>query len=368
MEYDEQVSARLHMSLDEIIGQEQQDEPSQAKKRKARRAAPGTASPHPATTSASSSRPASLPTAESVSRYSAPLPASLGGVGGFPSRPSPTVRPLPALMRAPPGRLPGPPPFSMGAAPPFHLPPGHPRMDSTWQRARHLCGGYLMPPNGFHRPPPPAGPGMRPPRVFPMPPRPGGNDVGYTPRRPLVGPYGDPRSMHPCTVALLMRKRTLTRRITLWGATTRLSHRCRLASCLLGWSRRTGLCRVICRWHTPLGARRLTSGTDMVRVGGPLPVRPANAPIVNSVGAPQTERREFTVIVSNVPKDLPAVEIQEAFSCMGTILRTDIMLNSKGEHTGRVCIVYASAQAAKTAVAQFDEGDLNGNTIRVFAE
>lgn len=75
------------------------------------------------------------------------------------------------------------------------------------------------------------------------------------------------------------------------------------------------------------------------------------------------ERREYTVIVSNVsvctlqplarsrgcacrcsfvaacmrecnyapqvPKDLPAVEIQEAFSCMGTVLRTDIMLNSK---------------------------------------
>ena len=33
--------------------------------------------------------------------------------------------------------------------------------------------------------------------------------------------------------------------------------------------------------------------------------------------------------VNQVPKDLPAVEIQEAFSCMGTVLRTDIMLNSK---------------------------------------
>ncbi|CDI86933.1 RNA binding motif-containing protein, putative [Eimeria praecox] len=99
-----------------------------------------------------------------------------------------------------------------------------------------------------------------------------------------------------------------------------------------------------------------------------LPVRGANAPTDGSVGVCLSQRKEFTVIVSNVPKDLPAVEIQEAFSCMGTVLRTDIMLNSKGEHTGRVCIAFASAEAAKTAVAQFDKGDLNGNTIRVFAE
>ena len=36
MEYDEQVSARLDMSLDEIIGQEQQDGSGQMKKRKAK--------------------------------------------------------------------------------------------------------------------------------------------------------------------------------------------------------------------------------------------------------------------------------------------------------------------------------------------
>ncbi|CDJ31512.1 RNA binding motif-containing protein, putative [Eimeria mitis] len=121
-----------------------------------------------------------------------------------------------------------------------------------------------------------------------------------------------------------------------------------------------------------------------------LPIREADVPTGGPVGACLAQRKEFTVIVSNlknapaaptgtqflcgaefvsqVPKDLPAVEIQEAFSCMGTVLRTDIMLNSKGEHTGRVCIAFASAEAAAAAVAQFDKGDLNGNTIRVFAE
>lgn len=44
MEYDEQVSARLDMSLDEIIGQEQQDGSSQLKKRKAKSGPPGAVS------------------------------------------------------------------------------------------------------------------------------------------------------------------------------------------------------------------------------------------------------------------------------------------------------------------------------------
>lgn len=41
MEYDEQVSARLHMSLDEIIGQEQLDGSAQIKRRRPKGIIPG---------------------------------------------------------------------------------------------------------------------------------------------------------------------------------------------------------------------------------------------------------------------------------------------------------------------------------------
>lgn len=41
MEYDEQVSARLHMSLDEIIGQEQLDGSAQIKRRRPKGVFPG---------------------------------------------------------------------------------------------------------------------------------------------------------------------------------------------------------------------------------------------------------------------------------------------------------------------------------------
>lgn len=76
----------------------------------------------------------------------------------------------------------------------------------------------------------------------------------------------------------------------------------------------------------------------------------------------------YNVIVTNVPHNLTAMEIQEAFSCLGSVIRTDVMLTSHGEHTGRVCVMYASKSAAEEAVCRFDGGDLNGNTIRVFQE
>lgn len=103
-----------------------------------------------------------LPT-ESAGRFAAPLPPAAGEPTCFATRPPPSARAPPALMRGPPGRLPGPPPFGVGPRPPFHLPPGHPRMDPRWSRPRHLGGGYLVTPNGVQPPPPPmaAGPGIR---------------------------------------------------------------------------------------------------------------------------------------------------------------------------------------------------------------
>eukprot|EP00920_Eleutheroschizon_duboscqi_P038447 GHVT01092163.1.p1 GENE.GHVT01092163.1~~GHVT01092163.1.p1 ORF type:complete len:386 (-),score=70.89 GHVT01092163.1:876-2033(-) len=75
-----------------------------------------------------------------------------------------------------------------------------------------------------------------------------------------------------------------------------------------------------------------------------------------------------TVIVTNVPHDLTAQELQDAFSMVGTVLRTEILLNSNGAHTGRAAVTFESSHAAEEAVRRFDGGDLNSNTIRVFLE
>ncbi|KAL8453744.1 hypothetical protein Emed_000685 [Eimeria media] len=387
MEYDEQVSARLHMSLDEIIGQEQHDESTQLKKRKPR--------------------------------------------------------------RVPPGRLSGPPPFGMGPRPPYHLPvrvdSSWPRVRHVGGVFLMPSNGAHPPP-----PPAGAGPGMRPSRMFPAPPRPGAVDIVYPPRRPLLGPYGAPRAaqpgLAPCLYAAALPlgsglpragwKRSrypdevrggelgdpqahhhpMGHQMALGaGGSHVLPHmvgdmKGSVHNQMHGVYDARGPQQAGCEnrsaaeYYDPPYARDVghgygalpgeefsypsnnalpykvedrnrydssdpsTRARDYSHPTGPFPVREAEAASGSSAGAPSGDCREYTVIVSNVPKDLPAVEIQEAFSCMGTVLRTDIMLNSKGEHTGRVCIAFASAEAAKTAVAQFDEGDLNGNTIRVFAE
>ncbi|KAL8272987.1 hypothetical protein Esti_003040 [Eimeria stiedai] len=380
MEYDEQVSARLHMSLDEIIGQEQHDESTQVKKRRSRRVPPGASSPLLGTTSASSSRPPSLPTTESASRYAAPVSAPLGGPGGYPSRPLHTARPLPALMRGPPGRLSGPPPFGLGPRPPYHLPLGHARVDSSWPRIRHVGGGFLVPSNGAHPPPPPAGagPGMRlvggklgdtQPHHHPMSHQMALGAGGPMPPQMVGDMEGSLQNqMHRMYDARGPQQAACENRAEYFDCPypRNFGH---VYGALPGdeFSSNNAPFRVEGRnRYEPSDPS--ARARDLPQPSGPLLVREADAVCGSSAGAPSADCKEFTVIVSNVPKDLPAVEIQEAFSCMGTVLRTDIMLNSKGEHTGRVCIAFATAEAAKTAVAQFDEGDLNGNTIRVFAE
>lgn len=74
------------------------------------------------------------------------------------------------------------------------------------------------------------------------------------------------------------------------------------------------------------------------------------------------------IIVSNVPLNLTAQEIQEAFSTIGVVIRTEILLNSQGQHTGRVAVVFQRHDSAVDAVRRFDGGDLDGHVIRVFLE
>ncbi|CDJ64624.1 RNA binding motif-containing protein, putative [Eimeria necatrix] len=425
MEYDEQVSARLDMSLDEIIGQEQQDGSGQMKKRKAKSGFTGSTAVPPPTTLPSPYRPPPALQSEYVGRPAAPYTPAPGGIGSFSSRPGPPARPLPALMGPAAGRLPAAPPFAMGPRPPFPVPLGHPRMDARWPRPRHPGGGFLVPPNGVQPPPPPVGdPSGGPPRAFPLPPRPSGTgELEYTQMRPVVGPYVDSRASGPSR-PVWRRSRyadevegqnghhsphnpmAYSVGLPAYGP-SRSPHlldessgpvpkqmpygygsRCPSTEYYgSAYRRDPALERGYANSASPEelvspSVRRGPSGDpesvwntqptpdQCVSARGlrNFPARDADLPSGARAGACLAEGREFTVIVSNVPKDLPAVEIQEAFSCMGTVLRTDIMLNSKGEHTGRVCIAFASAEAAKTAVAQFDKGDLNGNTIRVFAE
>nr|CEL67803.1 TPA: RNA binding motif-containing protein, putative [Neospora caninum Liverpool] len=96
-----------------------------------------------------------------------------------------------------------------------------------------------------------------------------------------------------------------------------------------------------------------------------LPATPLRA---HATPGAEPEQKGFTVIVTNVPVDLSAADLHQAFSAVGPLLRTDIMLSSSGERTGRVCFTFSTRQAAEDAVSRFDGGDLNGRCIRVFME
>ncbi|KAL8432863.1 hypothetical protein ACSSS7_004266 [Eimeria intestinalis] len=315
-------------------------------------------------------------------------------------------------LAAPPpfGMGPRPPfPLPFGHA---RVDPSWPRMRQAGPAFVMPFNGAHPPP-----PPGGAGPDMRPSRLLPVPPRPGPVDIIYPPRRPLLGPYGAPRAAQPGVSRAGWKRSRFPdegREEELEDSQSHHHHPMghhmafgtgvRMPPHVVG-DMNGSLPNQMHRLHDAprhqhavcenrssadyydspyardLGhgygtlcgdeishpsnhalpfkvedrnryeaADQSAGGRNLPLPTGPFPVREA---LGSCARAPSAESREFTVIVSNVPKDLPAVEIQEAFSCMGTVLRTDIMLNSKGEHTGRVCIAFASAEAAKTAVGTF---------------
>lgn len=65
--------------------------------------------------------------------------------------------------------------------------------------------------------------------------------------------------------------------------------------------------------------------------------------------------------VSNVPKSLDERDIREAFEDVGTVSRCSV-------ERGVAVVTFTSASAAKKAVATFDRGELNGQTIYVAFE
>lgn len=76
-----------------------------------------------------------------------------------------------------------------------------------------------------------------------------------------------------------------------------------------------------------------------------------------------------TVMLSNVPIELTAHEVQEEFrKHFPDILSADALLNSRGEQTGRVILVLRSLTSAKHLVELYNGGDLNGRVLSAFLE
>ncbi|GAB65273.1 RNA binding protein putative [Plasmodium cynomolgi strain B] len=61
------------------------------------------------------------------------------------------------------------------------------------------------------------------------------------------------------------------------------------------------------------------------------------------------DSRPHNIIVTNIPKNLSSREILETFRFMGNILRADIMLTSKGEHSGCACLTFPDFESAAFA-------------------
>eukprot|EP00933_Yihiella_yeosuensis_P047131 TRINITY_DN4282_c1_g1_i1.p1 TRINITY_DN4282_c1_g1~~TRINITY_DN4282_c1_g1_i1.p1 ORF type:complete len:464 (-),score=125.33 TRINITY_DN4282_c1_g1_i1:34-1341(-) len=85
------------------------------------------------------------------------------------------------------------------------------------------------------------------------------------------------------------------------------------------------------------------------------PVRAARAERVERAEKPAPRK---TIRVSNVPRNLDKRDIQEAFEDNGEVERCEV-------ERGVAIITYTRASDAKKAVATFDRGELNGQTIFV---
>ncbi|SPJ08785.1 RNA-binding protein, putative [Plasmodium sp. DRC-Itaito] len=88
----------------------------------------------------------------------------------------------------------------------------------------------------------------------------------------------------------------------------------------------------------------------------------------NKINTPMSDKKPHNIIVTNIPKDLSAQEIMETFKCVGNVLGADIMLTSKGTHSGRACITFPDFESASLAASQYDGGTLNNQKIKVFVE
>jgi len=112
--------------------------------------------------------------------------------------------------------------------------------------------------------------------------------------------------------------------------------------------------------HFPHGAHHPPNGH-----GQPLGPHHPQAP------APKgTDRRGFQIRLNNVPPDLKAADLAEAFHeiCQGNVESVDLLRDPKGKPTGEAVMIFETMADAQVAVQRYHGGDLNGKRLQVVYE
>lgn len=106
--------------------------------------------------------------------------------------------------------------------------------------------------------------------------------------------------------------------------------------------------------------------------GRPPPGQPQNgaAPPHAAPGAvdPAAGRRGFQVRLTNVPPELAAPDLAEAFThviTQGRVESVDVLRDTRGQATGDATIIFSNLADAQNAVARYNGGDLNGRRLQV---
>lgn len=75
----------------------------------------------------------------------------------------------------------------------------------------------------------------------------------------------------------------------------------------------------------------------------------------------------FTVYVNNIPPDLAAVDLAEAFADVSQqrVEAVDMLRDVQGSPTGEALVVFASLADAQNTVTRYHGGDLNGRRLQV---
>lgn len=83
--------------------------------------------------------------------------------------------------------------------------------------------------------------------------------------------------------------------------------------------------------------------------------------------ATQVTRRGFQIRLTNVPPDLTARDLAEAFASVSQsrVESVDIIRDAIGQATGESTVIFGTLADAQNAVARYHGGDLNGRILHV---
>lgn len=102
---------------------------------------------------------------------------------------------------------------------------------------------------------------------------------------------------------------------------------------------------------------------------------PQHAPVAQLSPAPQhpapvTYKQGFRIRLKNVPPELTANDIAEAFAAVSKqrIESVDVERNSHGQPSGEATVVFSTLADAQNAVSRYNGGDLNGRRLQVVLE